>query len=243
VGPMKVSGCTIQQIGSMIRTRLKGKSQDPQVVVTVHQNVANTIVVMGSVKKPGRLPLTLAQDHVLDAIAESGGVNDANQDTLIRVTRGSHVTETFLDRLHADTASNFILAPNDRIEAIYQPRTFSVFGATGKVSEIPFTTPDVSLAAALARAGGPSEQQADPSAVFVFRYEELQGVPPNRNSKPIAYRLDLMNPSSYFLAQRFRMHPNDVIYIANAGANLPTKMIQILNLFFQPFYTAKVIGQ
>ncbi len=52
-----------------------------------------------------------------------------------------------------------------------------------------------------------------------------------------------MRPASYFLAQGFEMHPHDVIYIANSQINAPAKMLQILNLFFSPIYTAKVLSQ
>ena len=53
----------------------------------------------------------------------------------------------------------------------------------------------------------------------------------------------MRRPESYFLAQRFEMRPRDVIYVANAGANIPTRAIQVLSLFFSPVYTAKVLSQ
>jgi polysaccharide export outer membrane protein len=62
-------------------------------------------------------------------------------------------------------------------------------------------------------------------------------------ARPVAYRLDLTRPESYFLAQRFEIHPHDVLYIANARADQVSKLFQILNLFFSPAYTAKVVAQ
>ncbi len=241
IGRVEAASRSPAELAAQIRARLKGKSQDAQVIVTIRENVSNTIMVMGDVRKSGWLPLTLAHERLLDVIAEAGGAANLRQDTLVRVTRGGQTAEIALDDLRPDASLNIGMAPADRVELIYQPRTFTVFGATGRVSEIPFATPDLSLATALARAGGPSDQQADPTAVFVFRYETVPGA--ETAQQPVAYRLDLMNPSSYFLAQRFHMQRNDVIYIANARANLPTKLIQILNLFFQPVYTAKVLSQ
>ncbi len=244
VGKLMASGHTPAELGQMIRDGLKGKSQDPQVIVTIRLNIFNNVFVMGNVKTPGKIALTLARERLLDAVAEAGGVLGTEQDTVVRLTRAGYSQQIRFDKLRADAPSNILLSPNDRIELTARPRTYSVFGATGKVSEIPFSTPDLSLASAIARAGGPSDGQADPSAVFLFRYE-AGGTRPDGTSeeRPIAYHLDLMNPSSYFLAQRFPMKTGDIIFIANASANLPTKLVQILNLFFQPFYTAKVVTQ
>jgi len=111
------------------------------------------------------------------------------------------------------------------------------------VSEVPFQNTRVSLAEAMARTGGPSDQQADPTAVFVFRYEpSAADGSPLEGAKPVAYRLNMMEAQSYFLAQRFEMRPRDLIYVANARSNQPSKLLQVLNLFFQPFYTAKVVS-
>lgn len=244
VGRVKAAGLTPDALAARIQAGLAGKSPAPQVVVGVRTNVANTVMVLGDVKKPGRIPLTLAGERVLDAIAEAGGAESATPDNVVRLTRGAESATASLAMLQANSPDDVELRPQDRVEVDYRPRTFSVFGATGKVQEIPFQNPRVSLAEALARAGGPTDQQADPSAVFVFRYEPsaFDGAP-LPGAKPVAYRLNLMQAQSYFLAQRFEMKSRDVIYIANAGSNQPSKMLQILNLFFQPFYTAKVVSQ
>jgi polysaccharide export outer membrane protein len=71
-----------------------------------------------------------------------------------------------------DPSQNITIHPGDRIEVIYKPRTFTVFGATGKVSEVPFTVPELSLSEAIARTGGPLDQQSDPNGIFLLRYED-----------------------------------------------------------------------
>lgn len=243
IGRIGVAGHTVDEVQAMIAEGLQGKSQTPQVIVSIRENVANTAVVMGDVKKPGRLPLTLAGDRVLDAIASAGGATYAIQDSVVTFRRGQQSAQMRLDRIAPGSDDDLALLPQDRIEVLYRPRSFTIFGAT-KVAETQFQTPRLSLAEAVGRAGGPTDQQADPTAVYVFRYEpaDLDGAP-LPGATPVAYRLDLMRPQSYFLAQAFEMHPRDVIYIANARSNQPVKLIQILNLFFQPFYTAKVVAQ
>jgi polysaccharide export outer membrane protein len=244
VGKLNVAGKTPAEIQSLIAAGLKGKSQNPQVLVSVRERVWSVVTVMGEAKKPGQYPLIGPQQHLLDAIAAAGGTNELSQDIVVRITRGDASGSVRLAAVSVASPDNVLLLPQDRIELLYRPLSFSVFGAAGKVSEVPFQGPTVSLAQAVARIGGPLDQQADPSAVFVFRYNQaaLDGTP-EQGAKPVAYRLDMTNPESYFLAQRFEMHPRDVIYIANARSNQPTKLIQILGLFFSPAYSAKVLSQ
>ena len=243
-GRIKAAGLTVDVVAADIRAALAGKSQSPEVVVSVRDNVAETVVVMGDVKKPGRIPLTMAHETVLDAIALAGGAANPVQDEMVHLHRAAADATAPLAMLQAGSPDDVMLSPQDRVEVLLRPRSFTIFGATGKVSEVPLQTPRVTLAEAVARAGGPTDQQADPSAVFVFRYDhtDMNGAPVP-GAKPVAYRLDLMQAQSYFLAQRFEIHSRDVVYIANAASDQPTKLLQVLNLFFQPFYTAKVVSQ
>jgi polysaccharide export outer membrane protein len=244
IGPIQAAGLTPDALAAQIQAGLAGKSQAPQVVVTIHDNIANTAVVMGDVKKPGRIALTLARERVLDAIADAGGATNATADNTVTLTRGAASATMPLVAMTAASPDDVELRPQDRLEVDYRPRTYTVFGAAGKVQEMPFQNPRVSLAEALARVGGPNDQLADASAVFVFRYEPagFDGAP-LPGARPVAYRLNLLEAQSYLLAQRFEMKSRDVIYVANAASNQPTKLLQVLNLFFQPFYTAKVVSQ
>lgn len=244
IGRVQAAGQTPDALAGRIAQALRGKSQDPQVVVSVRDNVANTVMVMGEVKKPGRVPLSLTGERLLDAVALAGGPVNAVQDSVVQLSRDGRTVSAPMATLVAGSTEDVPLRPLDRIVVAYQPRTFTIFGATGKVSETPFQTPRVSLAEAIARSGGPSDQQADASAVFVFRYQpSTADGAPMPGAKPVAYRLDLLKAQSYFLAQGFEMRPRDVIYVANARANQSTKLIQVLNQFFTPIYTAKVIAK
>jgi polysaccharide export outer membrane protein len=44
----------------------------------------------------------------------------------------------------------------------------------------------------------------------------------------------MMRGGSYLLAQRFYMTDKDVLYIGNAAANQPTKLVQIISQLFFP---------
>lgn len=240
IGQTKVAGLTPFEIGQLIEHKLVGKSQNPQVVVNVLENVANTVYVSGAVHHPGRLPLSGARERLLDAIATAGGSEPAPEDTLVRFTRRGQAIEQSLTSIVTESPADLVLLPGDRIELIKQQRSYTVFGATGHVSQQPFAAAKLSLAEAIARVGGPSDQQADPAGIYIFRYESDQG--PESGALPTVYHLDLLKPSSYLLAQRFAMRDKDVIYFANSAANQPTKVVSIINQLFSPIFLARQAG-
>jgi len=241
IGRLGVAGLTPSEVQRLIEQGLKGKSQSPQALVAVRSNIANTIYVTGDVRRPGRLELSLGRERLLDAIAASGGSVGTSEDTLVRFARGGRIVEQRLGFIRSGTADDLFLIPGDRIELIRRPRTFNVFGATARASQINFETGEVSLAEALARVGGPNDLQADPSAVFLFRYDGIPDAP--QAGLPKIYRLDMLKPESYFLSQRFAMRDKDVIYIANAAANQPSKLVNIVNQLFSPFVTARALSR
>jgi polysaccharide export outer membrane protein len=241
IGRLQVAGRTPPEIQEMIVRGLRGKSQSPQAIVTVRSNVSGTVFVGGDVRKPGRFELSLQRERLLDAIALSGGAANSSEDTLVRFNRGNQTIEERLGRIRAGAADDLVLIPGDRIELIKRPRSFIVLGATTRVSQVAFETGDLSLAEAVARAGGPQDERADPSAVFLFRYDPVAQA--DVKAQPVIYRLNMMEPASYFLAQKFAIRDKDVIYIANAAANRPAKMVNIINQLFTPFVTARVLTQ
>ncbi len=238
VGRLEVAGHTTGEIQTMIERGLRGKSQSPQALVTLRNNVSSSVYLSGDVRTPGRFGLTVQRERLLDAIALSGGPTATAEDTVVRFSRGDRWVEERLSRIRIGAADDLVLTPGDHVELIRRPRSFIALGATQRVSQITFDTRDLSLAEAVARAGGPNDAVADPTAVYLFRYDPAG---PDGHEAPVIYRLDMMEPASYFLAQRFAVRDKDVIYVANAAANRPTKMVNILNQLFAPFVTARAV--
>ena len=121
---------------------------------------------------------------------------------------------------------------------VRRPQTFSTFGATGKNTAITFDSEKLSLAEALAKAGGLLDDRADPQAVFLFRYEPVGlvralGQPiasaAPEGVSPVVYRLDLGDAKSYPLAREFRVRDKDVIFVANAEGRALYKFFSLLS--------------
>ena len=238
VGRLMVAGSTPYDVQRMIEQGLKGKSQSPQALVTVVSSPGNSVYLYGDVTRSGRLPLTAARERLLDAVATAGGAKAINSDTVVRLTRAGESAEMRLSDIRAGGGDDLTLLPGDRIELVNEPRSFSAFGATPKVSQVLFEAPNVSLAEALARVGGPNDAQADPRSVFLFRYDAAAIA---AGEPPLIYRLNLMKPESYIIAQNFPMHDKDLIYIANSASGPVSKFVAILNQLFAPLLTARVL--
>lgn len=226
VGRMRAGGLTSTQLAGAIRAALKDMSQNPQVVVGIAQSVTNSVILGGEVARPGRLVLTTNRETLTEAIALSGGYRGEAKDLAVQVTRGAQLREFRLADAVQGAARDWRIRPGDQIELIKKPQTFAVLGAAGRVEQLPFAAPSVSLAEALSAAGGPNPNLGDAKAVFIFRFDA--------GDEPTVYHINMMNPGSVFLAQRFAMRDKDVLYIGNAAANQPGKLIQLVSQLFSP---------
>jgi polysaccharide export outer membrane protein len=146
-------------------------------------------------------------------------------DVFVRLSRNGVTASVPMATLVADPEQNIFAEPGDVVTLMRQPKTFSAFGAAGKNAAITFASERLSLAEALAKAGGLLDDRADPRAVFLFRYEPVAivralGQPIASRTpdgvSPIVYRLDLSDAKSYPLAREFPVHDKDIIFVANA---------------------------
>ncbi|WP_395392711.1 polysaccharide biosynthesis/export family protein [Novosphingobium sp. BL-8A] len=232
-GKLHVVGRTVGEVEVMVRRSLRGLSQNPQVLITLGQAITNSVIVSGEVARPGRLVLQTNRETLSDVVALAGGYRGNAKDLTLRVYRhGSSVDIPINDLI--DTPNLDVRAyPGDRLMLISNPRTYSVMGAPGIVQQIPFPRSKVSLAEAIATAGGTNPNLGDPAAIFVFRYvQDEQG-----KEVPIVYHLNMMKTGTYFVAQRFAMKDKDVLYFGNAAANQPSKLIQLISQLFSPIMT------
>jgi polysaccharide export outer membrane protein len=132
------------------------------------------------------------------------------------------------------------------ITAMFQPLSFTVLGATGKNEEVNFEAQGISLAQALARAGGLNDARADARGVFIFRFEDAGALdwatPPTATPEgkvPVIYQVDLRDPSAFFVAQSFPVQNKDVIYVSNAPAAELQKFMNIVVSAIYPVAVAK----
>lgn len=238
-GRLHVAGTTVGQVEQQIRKALIGFSQNPQILVSIRENVTNSVIVGGEVTRPGRLVLPTNRETVADAVALAGGYRGDAKDLTVRLQRQSGTGEFRLSDALSGEEEALRVYPGDRLSILRAPRSFSVMGAPGQVQLFPFGTADVSMAEAVAQAGGSNPAFGDPAAIFVFRFvTDQDGV-----ARPMVYHINMMRTGSYLLSQRFAMRNKDLIYVGNARANQPSKLIQIISQLFSPIVTVVSAAQ
>ncbi len=239
-GKLRVAGLSPDEVSRQLEARLRSKSRFIQILVTAQPGPGRAALLSGDVARPGRVALSPARERLLDVIALAGGPIPRRADTIVRLTRGAAAGELRLDEVSADGSQNVVLAPGDRVELARSTRTLTVLGAAQKVTEVPFDSAALTLSEALARAGGPLDDKADARGVFIFRYEtRLRGG--ETVLQPVIYRLNLLDPASYFAAQRFQMRAKDVMLIANAQSNQVAKFIQMVNQLATPVLSVDLL--
>ncbi len=232
-GKLHVAGLTVGSVEALVRKSLRGLSQNPRVLITVSQAITNTVIIGGEVTRPGRLILQTNRETLSDVVALAGGYRGNARDLTLRVNRAGRSVDLRMNDLVDNPALDVRAYPGDRFILINNPRTYSVLGASGRVEQTAFSRSSVSLAEAVATAGGVNPGAGNPAAIFVFRYvRDSQGV-----EVPVVYHLNMMKTGSYFLAQRFAMQDKDVLYFGNAAANQPSKLIQLISQLFSPILT------
>lgn len=249
-GRLHVAGMTVEEVQQRIAAVFKNKSISPQVIVAVSRNVANTVFVIGDVKKPGRYPLDLRAEHLLDMLTLAGGPTNAPSDETVELVRGDTRVEIPFDEITPLGSDNFELSPGDHIVVRIKPRTYTVFGSSGRITEIDFKSPTVTLAEGLARASAVTGGESDATGVYLFRLENpslahMLGVNAVRNKDglvPVIYRVNLMDPTSYVLLSQFRMRNKDLIYVANARSVPLQKFLNLIAALFTPLTPAASIG-
>ena len=254
VGRVKVANRTPLEVQQTIQRLLAKSSFEPQVLVTISKSVSQNVTVSGETMAGMLVPLAPGGERLLDVIAAAGGTKSAPYETAVRLSRHGVVTTIRMERLISDPRANIYAMPGDTITLVKAPRTFSVFGATLNNTQLPFGAEQVDLAQAVAKAGGLQDARADPEGVFLLRFEPPSvvgalGTAVSAHQEagdrlfPVVYHLNLRDMSGYFLARKFQMRDDDMIFVANASMTDLQKLFTLIGTITSPVIQGVVVGR
>src|SRR5262249_40717002 len=223
-GAIRARGRTQVEVQQAIVDALKNRAIEPQAVVSIVEQRTSLITVLGDVTRSGRVPAQLTPERIVDTISRAGGLAGPGPDEWVMLERDGRRALSPFGALVYEPANNIYVHPNDIIYVYPEPQTYLTFGATGQQQQIPFGAWRITLAEAVAKAGGLRDDQADPASVFLYRGEtrdvaEAIGIDCSKFQGPIIpviYNINFRNPGSYFLATTFEMRNKDVIYVSNS---------------------------
>jgi len=210
-GQVMVAGLTPSGAAAAIKQALKGRFISPQVLVGVQSSPANSVTVLGEVKTSGLVRLSPNNDTLINVIAMAGGTSRPTGDVTVAITRAGRTTTAPLTIVLDDPAQNIRLAPKDEDDSL-------------------------SLAGALSKLGGLDSNNANPSAVMLFRFERPEvaqalglSFDSSATRVPVVYLLDLRAPAGFFVAQKFEVQSDDIIYVPHADLAEARKFFEVVN--------------
>jgi polysaccharide biosynthesis/export protein len=237
-GSVRAVDRTPEEVQQSIVNALKNRAIEPQVVVALVTQNTSLISVLGEVNGPARFPVSYAGEKILDSITRAGGPKGQGYDTWVMLERGGKRATVPFGALVYDPKNNIFSRPNDTIYLYREPQTFVAFGASGHQGQFNFEAWRISLAEAMAKAGGLNDLLADPASVFVYRGErrefaERMGVDISKFDGPVipvVYNVNFRDPAGYFLATKFQMRNKDVVFASDAAAVEQAKVMNYIRL-------------
>lgn len=215
VGQLKVAGMTIEELRKAISDKLATYIEKPQVDVSVIGYGSQHVLLSGAFVKTDPQPITAVPLTLAQAIGVATiNTGQANLSNLV-LTRDGHAYHINLDQLDhgKGLAENIYLKDGDRLYLPYNDRQeVYVLGEVMRPMALPFKTSDLTLTQALGRAGGLNQSTSKGKAVYVIR-----GARNIENEPATVYELNARSPSSFALADHFKVQPGDVVFVGAAG--------------------------
>jgi polysaccharide export outer membrane protein len=162
IGPVKVAGLTLSAAIEKVRALYDADYLvDPKVTLTVDEYALQQISVLGSVAKPGDIPIPPSGKlNMASAIAAAGGLTEKADPNQILLTRADGRTSNF-SRSSIERGEKVPLEPGDRIvvaQSRFVNQSVTFVGEVKNLGSVPFPlNGDLDIITAVARAGGFNE--------------------------------------------------------------------------------------
>lgn len=226
IGKVQVAGKPVTEIRDEITKRLAKYIESPQVDVTVAAFRSQRVYVTGAVQQPGTVPVTNVPMTLIEAVNAAGGMHEAANWNRVTLTRGN-TTQTFNMRelyQSGNTDQNILLQPNDVVHvARNDDNKVFVLGEVRQPKSYMIGQSGITLAEALADAGGLFEATADASGIFVIREAE-----PDSGKIAQVYRLNADNAIALVMAEQFELQQRDIVYVTAAPVSRWNRVINQL---------------
>jgi polysaccharide export outer membrane protein len=235
-GQITAAGRSLPEIQRDIESRLANRAIEPQVIVTLAEQNATEVAVVGDVvATANRFRIRAGGDRILDILSRAGGLRFPGYELFITLQRGKRRATVYFPTLINNPRENIFVAPGDTLYVYREQQKFVAVGALGSggqtsglTNQFAFEQERLSLNEAMAKAGGLLDNRANPGQVFLYRMEfretlealnvDLKKFPVTQRLIPTVYRANFRDPSSFFFAQGFPMRNKDIIYVTNADS-------------------------
>ena len=213
VGRVKASGLTVSQFTNNLRSQLQRylKYPDPQVKVVNFRG--SKFFIDGAVRQPGEFNMADAPISLYGAISMAGGATTEGDSNSVVLTRRGVQYELGLRDLQdmGISASQIYLQDGDSIHINRLDRNkVYVLGEFGEIKPLEIPDHGLTLTQVIGQSKGLNPSTSNAAKVYVVRDHGAA-------SYTDIYLVNLQTVTNLALANRFEMHPNDIVYVDPTG--------------------------
>ena len=209
-GNMKAQGLTVTQFQKSLIEALSEFLRAPQVDVEIVEYKSKVYFLAGQFREPGMYPIK-ATTTLMEAVSVGKGFSErANIGDAYLVHSGDIVPVNFIAlfkqgqmqyNFHLDDG-DVIYVPNSDMTRVY------VLGEVLRPSAVPIRTGRITVAEAVAEAGGFNEITAYKSAIKIIR---------GSLAEPEVYTVNFKQALKGKSAQQIYLQPGDIVYVPSSG--------------------------
>jgi len=235
-GELQAAGLTAQELRAEITKRLSDKIlNDPQVDVRVTGYNSRKMFVAGAVENPGFVAFDEIPKTIPDAIASVGGFTREADPSALQLRRGDKVYNiNYLDAFKSNLPlERMMVKPDDQIfvpalTETQKDQKVYVMGEVGRSGIVNILNGNLTLAEALATAGGLQALNATSRGIYVIR---------NTSEKQIdVFQLNAKNAMALAMADRFQLNSRDIVYVDASGLATWNRLISLILPSVQTVY-------
>ncbi len=243
-GRIRAAGLTPIELQKAIEAKLANRALEPQAVVSLVEQHANIVNVLGDVPNAARFALDGGGDRVLGAVTRAGGSKFPAFESMVTIQRHGLTDHAMLSEIGEAPAQNIELQPGDDVIVSHKQRFYLALGAIGQTQSltalnrrIPFEDTQLTLNQAVAKGGGLQDDRANIQAVFLYRLVPREtimallgaGAPAKLPAQvPTVFLADYSRADMFFLTNQVPMHNEDVLYASDAPAANLSKFINLV---------------
>lgn len=217
VGPVRVAGYTVEEVHQVLKDHLVPYIQKPELTVDVFKYESQKFYVLGEVNQPGAYAVD-GDTTLLEAIGLAKGVKpEGNLEGAYFVRGDTLLPINFADLLlRGDTRRNVYMRHGD---LVYVPSSANqrvyVFGEVREPGAFPIPQGRMTLAEALAEAGGLLHVDARKGAIKLIR---------GSWQEPVVYTLKFDTVLAY--GDRILLKPGDRVVVQPTGLTTASRYMQ-----------------
>ena len=249
-GALQVAGLTTTEARQLVASSLKRVINDPQVDIRVLNFRSQRIFVTGDIERPCTVWIEDIPLTIVDALRScesdvSGFQTVGGRFDSVRLIRDGKSYLVNLMALYRTGGGPVELQNGDRLIVDNRLNRVFVVGEFETQMAVSVSAGGMTLADAMAAAGGLDLENADTGAIFVIRgVVDADGVKQGTGEDvlmPKVYHLDARAVDALILADQFRLWPRDVVYAAPARlVNFNRALAQITPSIDALFRTAVI---